>query len=281
MRIVKTLVVVLPLVILLLAGLFLSSCEEQMIPIPPRPPLGEGRVLLIEEFTGVSCPPCAAGAIAIKNLADESEGAIIYYAIHGGFQSEPTSTSKYDFRYDDAVTFENSAVFFGKPAASFNRIDIGNGETAKSNGSTWQPFIDAELEKRQVADILVSAEYNNETRQATIFVGVTALEDINGLININVVVSESNLIDPQKSPTTTIQDFNHKHVMKSSLTSLSGDFLTETLLADETKNKTYSYTLPDELNGEWNPENMEFTVFITAEARNGEIQQAEQIHLLD
>jgi len=141
-----------------LVVLAIFSCEEQPIPIPDAIIPAEGKVILVEELTGVSCPPCAAAAIALKNIAEASDGAVVYYGVHGSLQAEPTSQSNYDFRYPDASELENSFSFFGKPAAAFNRIALPDGVTAQSNGNTWQPFIDAELQKAQVIDISTSTE---------------------------------------------------------------------------------------------------------------------------
>ena len=52
-------------------------------------------------------------------------------------------------------------------------------------------------------------------------------------------------------------------------------------IADEIIRKTYTYTVPEEVNGEWIPENMEITAFITSKDRDGEVQQAAQIHLTE
>jgi len=256
------------------------SCSEVQILIPDGPGPANGRILLIEEFTGVECARCAPASILLKSIAEDSEGAIVYYAVHGGFLAEPHVESKYDFRNPAAYHLETSNIFFGKPAASFNRVLPDNGETAKSLFNTWQPFIDAELAKKQVIEISMSTDYNATTRQVTVFVGVTLLEDIDGKVNLNMLITESHLIDPQDSPTTRILDFEHNHVVKSFLSSVDGDMVGINLKAEETINRTYSYTIPTEDNGEWTVENMEITAFVTSEDRNGEVQQAAQILLV-
>lgn len=268
-------------IISILAVIFLAtSCEEQMINIPPAQLPVEGRVVLMEELTGVSCPPCAAAAIQIKNLAADSDGSVIYYGVHGSFQSEPTSTSIYDFRNEDAAEFESNYIVFGKPSAAINRMEFDDGNRV-IGPSTWQGFIDDELQKPAVMSIAASTEYDSNTRQVSIFVGVTALVDMPGTSQLNVVISESKLIDPQKSNTETIPEFEHSHVMKSSLTKLAGDAFTDGMTQGELINRPYTYTIPEELNGEWIPENMEATIFVTSDEDNGQIQHAIQIDLVE
>jgi len=264
---------------IILGCILFSSCEEECIKIPDAIIPAEGRGVLVEELTGVSCPPCAAASVGIKNIAKDSDGGVIYYAIHGNLQSNPTTSSIYDFRYPAAADLESSFSFFGKPAAAFNRVPLPDNVTALSGFGNWQSFIDEELQKPQVMNISMSSEYNSDTRQATVFIGVSPLEDIDGPTNIHVVVSESNLIDAQLTPSEVIPDFEHSHVMKATLTSLSGDSWGTDLKANETKTITYSYVIPEENNGEWIPENIEFTAFITATDRGGEVQHAAQIHI--
>lgn len=268
--------------LLVLLVVFLCSCEEQMIPIP-NPPQPTGRVILIEDLTGVMCAPCHAAALLVDANIKQSNGAVVAYGVHGELQSDPHSESNYDFRYQDAFDLESSFNFFGKPAAAINRISFEGGQTAKGNSNTWQPFIDSELSRPQVAELFVTPTYDATTRQVQINVGVTALEDILGEINIHLVISESHLIDPQSIPGgSAIPDFDHKHVMKEALTSVpGGDFLIEGLAKDQNVSKPFSYTLPDEVNGEWVAENMEITAFITAVERGGEVQQAAQVYMTE
>jgi len=270
--------------LIFVVAMILLSCNEQPIAIPNAVIPAEGRVILIEDLTGVKCPPCHGASLFLDAQIEAADGAIVVYGIHGDLQSDPHSDSKYDFRYEDAATLEGTFNFFGKPAAAFNRIEFENGLTAQGRWDTWQPFIDAELVKPQVAEIFITPTYDPETRQVEIALGVISLEDILGDVQVHVVITESHLIDPQDSQTSEgkIVDFEHMHVMKESLTSIpGGDFLVTDLIKNETETTTYSYTIPEENNGEWIPENMEIVAYITAVDRENEVQQAAQAHVIE
>src|SRR5687768_6376654 len=81
----------------LLASVFLLSCEEEPLPIlteEPIPPLfdttyvkpvpsaAQDKIVLFEEFTGVRCPTCPNGHIAIKNMQANFPGRIVAIGIH-------------------------------------------------------------------------------------------------------------------------------------------------------------------------------------------------------
>jgi len=262
--------------------LFAISCNEIPTPLPPPIVVEEGRVIMIEELTGVSCTPCAAASAILEEILDNADGAVVAYGIHGRFQSEPRPESKYDFRNEDAEQLESYLVEFGKPAASFNRTVSNTGSLVYGQPASWQASVDQELVKPQAADINIISTYNAAARRVDISVNVTSLENITGVVSLVVAISESNLVDPQSAPSGDIKDFKHKHVLKKLLTPLLGNpIVSSGMSSGQSESSIFSYTIPDELNGEWTPENMEITAFITAEDRGGEIQQAAQIHLTE
>ena len=67
--------------------------------------------------------------------------------------------------------------------------------------------------------------------------------------------------------------------MKASLTGLQGDFLSEGMQENEPIRRSYSYTLPEAFDGEWNPDNIDIVAFVTAADRANEVQQAAQSRL--
>jgi len=54
----------------ILIAIVASACEEQMIPIPEAPEVAEGRVILIEDMTGVNCPPCQGAIVLLDGVID-------------------------------------------------------------------------------------------------------------------------------------------------------------------------------------------------------------------
>lgn len=259
----------------------LVACEEQPIPIPEPVIPTEGRVMLLEDLTGVQCVPCHNANLFIEALLEVTDGSVVTYGIHGDLQSEPHTESKYDFRYPDAANLEFSIDFLGKPSALFNRVAQSNGMEAQTNPATWQAFVDEELAKPQVIEIELLSTFDNNTRRIGIDLSVIALEPIEGETNIHVVVTESHLFDVQSTPPPDgiVIEYEHNHVMKASLTGLQGDFLSEGLEENIPVRRSYSYTIPEASNGEWNPDNIEIIAFVTAQDRNGEVQQAAQIGL--
>ncbi len=265
----------------ILLSIVFISCEEQMVPIPEFTVPETNKVVLIEELTGVSCPNCPRGVAAIEAILTKFEGLVVTYGVHGELQSEPKSNSKYDFRNEDAFELEIFLLpFWGKPSAAINRVFFeGEDNATTTSVDLWSSFVEDELTKPQQLDIAVNSDYNEGTRTATINIGVTTLAAISESIQLNVAITESNLIDPQDDVNTTIEDFVHKHVLKDMLTQILGDEIGRDVSANESLTKSYSYTVPAELNGEWLVENMEIIAFVTSTNHDGEVLQAGSIHL--
>ena len=261
--------------------LFSTACEEQPVEVPPFDPPNTGRVVIIEELTGVSCPNCPAGIAIINSILDQFDGNVVTYGVHGLNQTKPKDDSKYDFRYQDAIDLEEKLKpFFGKPAASINRVLFaGQDHVSNTSRDLWPSMVEEELLKPQQLEIFLDSSFDEDTRMASINVGVRALEDIPGQLQLHVAVTESHLIDPQDDVDRTIPDYEHNHVLKDLLSQLDGDVLATNISTSEILNRPYMYLVPEEVNGEWIPDNMEIVAFITSTASNGEVLQAGKIYL--
>ena len=269
------------IIIAFLFSIVFVACEEQMIMIPDPPTPPGGRVMLLEDYTGVNCVPCFAANTFVEGVLAANPESIVTYGVHGNLQSDPVDGSRYDFRYDDAFELESAAGIIGKPSASFNRVTLPNGKKVQAGLGSWQGFIDTELAKEQVAEIRMLSDFDSETRRADISITVVPREDISGEVNIFIVITENHLVDSQASPDGVVLDFEHNHVMKASLTGLTGASLASDLIEGSDYRYSISYTLPEEVNEEWVAENMEVVAYVTASDRDDEVLQAFQVHMTE
>jgi len=261
--------------------LSIISCEEQPVIIPEMTVPVTDKVVLLEELTGVRCPNCPKGVATVEAIQAQFPGKVISYGIHGNQLTKPHDDSKYDFRYPDAIELEETLKpFFGKPAAAINR-KLFDGEPFISSIAVdlWASFVEEELQKEQEVNIIIDVAYDESERSVDINVGVSTITNIPGDLNLHVSVTESHLIDPQDDINVTIPDFEHNHVLKEILTQLSGDNLGTDLNANDNVTRAYTYTIPDENNGEWIPDNMEVIVFVTSSDADGIVLQAGSAHI--
>lgn len=243
----------------------LLGCKEECVLVGEFMPPPSDRVVLIEELTGASCPACPIGTSELESLELLYGDQLVVVAVHGDFQSWPTSDSKYDFRNDPAKDIEGFLQpWQGKPAAAINRVDFGLDFFAV-DVDLWSNLIDQELAKQHVLEIGLSVNYNSETRAVGITGNIAPLENVEGDFSVTLMVLESHIIDAQLNNTNTIPDYEFNHVLRDMITSNFGDPIGSDLQANELININYNYTLPLPTNPDdelWIPENCEIVAFV-------------------
>lgn len=243
-----------------------SACDEQPLTIPPFIPPTSGKVVLIEEFTGASCSGCPAGAAKVEDLLNLFPDNVAAVAIHGEFLTEPIQDkSKYDFRTNDAIELEQSFTIFSKPAATIDRSPVLDGNVVKDSPPIWGVFVEALLEQEQELELSINASVENGVLNVTVF--GTALLDLNGSYNLGVYITQSHILDYQKTNGSTLEDFEFNHFLRKSLTSVpNGDILASNLTDGESFDRSYSFTIPTNLDPmipEWKIEDLEVVAYVT------------------
>lgn len=241
-------------------SLLIWSCEEIPVIIPDYSPPETGKTVLIEDLTGVRCPNCPRGAAALENILAKYEGKVFAIAIHGIQLVTPLPQSKYDFRNQFAADLEKfHQPFLGKPSALINRKKFDNQSFIPVDVvDLWLGYTEQELALPQEVQIDVDYNYNSDTRQLKLLVGVSPLKNAIGEFKISVFLTESHIIDYQETSGAILSNFEHNHVLRHMLTRFDGDALSDQLKTSEVINRNYTYTIPEEFIAE----NMEVIVAV-------------------
>jgi Outer membrane protein Omp28 len=127
----------------------------------------------------------------------------------------------------------------------------------------WQAAVEKELLKPHQMNILLDTDFSATTRKLDLEIAAIPLTDLDGSYNISIFLTESDIIDAQSNGGVIIDAYNHKHVLRDMMTKFDGDNFGSDLKKDAIIKKNYTYTLPVDLNGLWNPEKMEVVVMIS------------------
>ncbi len=273
---------------LCLTILLCFSCKEQEVQIPIVDPPGSDRVILLEDLTGVKCSNCPIASTIAKDIMLSFPGKVVVIGIHGDLLSEPTTGSKYDFRFDEARDLENYLKpWFGKPAGAINRVQFeGEPELAISTPEIWSNLAQQELNKDHLMDLAGVVTFDETTREVTIEIGARAVRNLEGTYNISVMLTESHIVDAQDEKQSdgsviTLQEYEHDHVLRMMLTAFDGDSFGVNPEQGVLVNKSFSGILPDE-DGTWIAENMEAVVFVhRVDGGSKEVIQAFQAHVVE
>ncbi len=275
-------------IIYLLAVVFMMiSCEEKMVIIPEFEPIDSGKVVYVEELTGVRCPNCPTGSARLESIQALYPDNVVIVAIHGIDLAKPLDESKYDFRNEDAADLEIFLKdWLGKPSAYFNRERFqeleAEGLWGHPASGQWQTYVERELEKPQVMEVTIVKTFDPITRVLDVTVAALPLENISGEFKVSIMLTESDIIDAQDDVGNIIEEYEHNHVLRDVITNFDGDSFASQFTKDQAQTKTYTYTIPDDGTGLWNPEHIEIIAFIAnTEGESEEILQAAQEHLVD
>lgn len=292
-----------PLFLILLAAVAMSSCEEKgpiidfgakafafdtsfIAPVEAVAP----RMVLIEEFTGVTCPNCPLGQkdLAAFDAANPGRLAIMSLEIIGQTQTKPVDEHGVKTKNDNrtqAGTDLSSGIYGANnsiPVAGIDRVPVA-GNMLLGRGS-WAAQINSRLATVAPANISLKSSYDAGTNKATLKVHVAYTSPVALGQKLTVALIESGIVDAQLLPFGDTADvaanYVHNHVLRDILTAPVGSAILSdqtTKVAGQVYERTFVYTLPATV---LNPDNCHFVAFVANDAGNNkEVVQAATTHL--
>lgn len=275
-------------IIIAVALVILSGCNEIMPTIPPPGSITSDRVILVEEFTGVGCQNCPGGSAELENLLSIYPDNLIAVSIHVGFfasEVQWNANQKFDFRTvdgDNLVKNYFGGEPFAYPSATVNR-ELSQTNSLYITNTEWPATIASELEEGSSVDLTMSRTYDEGSRELNVDLTILALSALPEDIRVSVIITESGIIDYQKDLNAPgdgwIPEYVHKHVLRDIVTSFDGEVISDTGVAlTESVSKSFSTVLPDNFVAE----NCEVIAFVhrnTSDTR--EVLQATEMHVVE
>ncbi len=228
------------------------------------------RKVLIEKFTGVRCVNCPLGADEIENLQGIYGDNVVPISVHAGFFAQKYPDSKFDFKtlvgqeLEDWLGRPN-----GYPSAVINRRKFEGEESIQVQRQSWSAYVTSEIQRNAKARITLLNEYDSSTRLLTVKVFLVSEENISSPVRLTVLLTESNIIDPQLTPAGKVEAYKHKDVLRTLLTNYEGNTVTSSMTKGEIIERSYSIRLPEDGLDWWIPENMKVVVFATESTGQG------------
>lgn len=264
------------------SAFWLTDCDENWVIIEPGNSGGGGggtekRVVLAEELTGVRCPNCPEGTAALAALQQQYKGQLVVVAIHAALgYDQPYPQSRYDFRTPKGTEMANyigAAFFF--PTAAINRRVVPPETEPYLPRQIWAGIIAEELQKPLLVSVDLRQTYNPATRRLEAQVVVTPKQDLDGDHRLTVLITQDSIIDYQKVNLVTEPNYLHRHVLRSVLTSATGDAL-PALQANKAVERSFALTLP----ADWVDRHCSVVAFVhRGGVPNKEVLQATEKHI--
>lgn len=237
------------------------------------------RQVLIEEFTGVRCVNCPAGAAAIQALRDQHGERVVVLSIHAGFFSRPYDESRYDFQTtagDRLLDLLGAPI--GYPSAVIDRKLFDGENDLQLGQGLWPGFVNQQLSEKPAVRIDLAPAYEEGSRRlsvdVTIYVDREIREDD---IRLSLALTENGISDVQLAPSGKVVDYRHQHVLRAMITNTDGNPLREAFTPEAVISKRFELTLEDG----WQAKNCHVVGFVHLGGGVKEVLQAHEAKVTD
>jgi thiol-disulfide isomerase/thioredoxin len=278
------------------AGIVLfSSCEEK----PPIIDMGGGapqakdtaymanveapqaKNVVVEEFTGATCPNCPAAREVLQAVVDANPGRVFPIEIHinNFLQSRPAHDAKYDLRTEDGTNISANvySTISVMPSAGVDRVTVGTERLL--NTGKWAATIASQMAKATPVNLTVSSEYDEATKVAVIKVKAAYTSAVSAKQYMTIALIEDDIVDIQEYPDRYENNYTFKHTLRDIITSVNGD----EILADKTSKdpgQVYERTILYNVSENYTPANCKVVVYVhNSDGSNKEVLQSAEVKL--
>lgn len=165
--------------------------------------------IIVEEYTGMGCPNCPLGILAMENMEKIYGDAIIPIILH---------TYTGDIYGSGVEDYSSFLGFTAAPSGIVNRgvisapmyEDVTNGfQFTNAEGSLWLDYASKEFDTTAEAEIDITANFNTNNKKITINSEIQYAMSAEGKnVNLFTVVMEDNLVGYQDNNRSSIADPN-------------------------------------------------------------------------
>lgn len=241
-------------------------------------PDADDKVVLMEEFTGATCPFCPAGNKVASELLDEHPDQLILVAIHNDNSMAEPYPGEEDLRTEEGIALSQklgaSSIL---PVAAVDRFLDSNQSQEAVTKSKWANLINKRLKVQPKVNVELENDYNSTTRELRVKATVTYLETVTEESHISLMITESNINSPQMLLDGSKDDtYIHDHILRDMITQVFGAKTHETTEAGRVIVREYLFEIPEN----WVPENLDVVGFINMAGSTNEVLQAAEAPVL-
>lgn len=252
--------------LLVLAAFGLETMAQTFVSTTP-----EKKNVVLEEFTGIRCTYCPDGHKRAQQLKDDNdEGDVVLINIHQGGYATKNTEAEPDFttKWGDAIAGQTNLS--GYPAGTVNRHKFGSATSTALNRGEWAGSGTEILATNSPVNVAFTSELDIENRALEIVVEVYYTADATNATNkLNIALLQNNIEGPQTGATSFWPEmilpngnYVHNHMLRDLITGQWGEDLIKTSKGSFFT-KTYSYSIPEEINGQIvDLVNLELAVFV-------------------
>jgi len=211
--------------------------------------------VMIEEFSGQSCPNCPGGHATIESnqaLYPGRINAVVMYP-YGSPDAIPPTGSAYNFEdsfANNLSAYVTGGGIRGLPSTYIDRVVYQGNNTQEIDGTgTWPTDFGSQLLVTDSVNLAVQSSFNKTTTTATITATVIYTKPLSSKQNLSIVIVEDTIYNFQKISSGAVDSsYLFTDVFRGMVSSIpAGDPILDTIAvkqAGQAYKRTYIYTLP-------------------------------------
>ncbi len=223
--------------------------------------------VVLEEYTGIYCVYCPDGHKIANQIKAANSSRVVLINVHTGGYAAPTGADP-DFRTTFGTALAGQTGLTGYPSGTVNR-HVFSGTATASSRSVWTANSTTILGQSSYANVALEGSLDVATRVLTVNTEVYITGTAPSSLKLNVALLQNNLAGPQTGGATynptqinSAGDYIHGHMLRHLITGQWGDTITTTSTGTLIS-RTYTYTIPADLNGiPFNLGDLELAAFI-------------------
>ena len=219
--------------------------------------------VLVEDFTAHQCGNCPPAAVKIEDWVQAHGEAIVPLAIHAGGLAATSDDFPMDWTCEEGDAFWGDLSFQGNPLGRINRLPNENEGLFLSQ---WDATLEPLLGAMPPAGLQSVVDFIAEDQELVVHTHVTWFQDIEGPVRLALLIAESDIIAPQSWYDTVdppgpgvVSDYNHKHLLRGSVTGAKGLVVAEDAAVGDETVVTYAFNW----NNNWVADNAEVLAVLT------------------
>ena len=238
------------------------------------PNTNTNRNILIEDYTGHKCVFCPAAAALAEFLHEANPSRVFVASLHAGpggigdFQTVTLPDYPVDFTNPQGVEIgtyfgTNDGGFPGNPRGTINRLNSGG--VIFQNPNAWSNITNTMLSNNDLkVNIQSHLNFYPSTKGAFLHTEVEKLDAGLGDLGIVVYMIEDSLVGDQKmNDNSHNSSYVHREIHRGCVDGNAfGRTLTPAMLVGNKYQVNYSFVVPNQLDGNFNAENMHVLIYV-------------------
>ena len=207
------------------------------------------RNILVEEFTGMTCPNCPAGKTTLETAIEQSGLPCVEIMHHSGYSADDfTTEADYDYMWFYGTNYQSTYA----PAAMFNRLTnpaVGNVPVINVGLADCLNSLEFASKLQPYASLALTSNFNPETKGVEAHFSVCAHNKFPSTTVINLYLIQDGIVRSQSGGGT---EYVHNGVLRKVLTGNSwGLMLPDTFGPGASLEITSTFTVQDAIYSDY------------------------------